>query len=100
MSRTAAPEGLERDTARAQLVGSIAAKWARTAAAQTFHRIQAVPTDEHSRELLEELAFSIVAEAQNRFPNEPSFAEYWREAANEAACAQLTAGANEARQLP
>jgi hypothetical protein len=45
--------------------------------------------------MLEELALSIVMEARKRFPDNAHLAELWREAANEAACAQLTAGGDE-----
>ena len=94
MSRTAAPDpAAVRNTAREQLISSTAAKWARAAAAQTFQRTQAC-TAEQTREMLEDLALSIVMEARKRFPDDAHLAELWREAANEAACAQLTAAAD------
>ena len=80
----------ERNAAKEQLVGAVAATWGASAAEQALPRITAALTDAETRAVLDELARSILAEAGRRF-SDPVLAEVWREAANEAACSRLSA---------
>jgi hypothetical protein len=81
----------ERNAAKEQLVSAVAATWGATAAERALPRITAATTDAETRAVLDELAHSILTEAERRFGTEPVLAEIWREAANEAACSRLSA---------
>lgn len=85
----------ERNAAKEQLVGSVAAAWGAGAAEGKIAAIKDARGDKQVRALLEELAGSILAEAHKRFGHDPAFSEVWREAANEAACSRLSAVASQ-----
>ena len=80
----------ERNAAKEQLVSTVAAAWGTSAAERLIAAIRNAG-DEQVRALLEELARDILTEAETRFGHAPILAEVWRAAANEAACARLSA---------
>jgi len=81
----------ERSAAKEKLVAAAAADWGAAAAQQVIPRLQTAGTNDEVSALLNELARTIVSEARAQFSDDPMLAEVWRVAANEAACARLSA---------
>src|SRR4051794_35205872 len=64
----------ERNVAKEQLVGTLAAAWGSSAAESMVARIKSADGDEAVRALVDELARSILAEAVKRFGDDPALA--------------------------
>jgi hypothetical protein len=80
-----------RSAAKEKFVTAAAADWGAAAAQQVIPRIMTAGTSDEVSALLNELARSILVEARNQCGEDPDLGEVWRVAANEAACARLSA---------
>ena len=81
----------QRSPAKEKLVGLAGAAWGATAVQLSLPGLQKAKSLDRRDALINQLAHSLVNEAQAQFQDDPVLAEVWREAALEAACARLEA---------
>ena len=86
-----ATDAPQRSPAKEKLVGLTGAAWGATAVQLALPGLQGAKTSAERDALINQLAHSIVNEAQAQFQDDPVLAEVWREAALEAACTRLEA---------
>src|SRR3712207_5081190 len=81
----------QRSLAKEGLVRMLGATWGSEAAHATTVRVKVAADQQQVGMLLEALAAAIIAEGEKRYGDDVALQEVWRDAANEAACAQLAA---------